>query len=178
MAQTELRRRLAAILAADAAGYSRLMVGDDGATVAALDAARAVFRKQIESNQGRVADMAGDSVLAVFDTAAGAVAAAIAVQVEVNATAAVTPEKRRMQFRIGVHLGDVIEKADGTVYGDGVNIAARLEGLADPGGIVASEWSMARCATTSRQVLRMVVSTSSRTSRGQCEPTQCVARTT
>jgi adenylate cyclase len=130
---------LAAILAADAAGYSRLMAGDERATVAALDAARAVFRRQIEGNQGRVIDMAGDSVLALFETAAGAVAAALAIQQEIGAAAEAVPEDRRMRFRIGVHLGDVIEKPDGTIYGDGVNIAARLEGLAEPGGVTVSE---------------------------------------
>ena len=134
-----MRQRLAAILAADVAGYSRLMAADERATVAALDAARAVFRAQIESSQGRVIDMAGDSVLAVFETATGAVAAALAIQKELNDSSGTVAEDRRMRFRIGVHLGDVIEKADGTVYGDGVNIAARLEGLAMPGGITISE---------------------------------------
>ena len=138
MSGSELRQRLAAILAADVAGYSRLMAADERATVAALDAARAVFRTQIESNQGRVIDMAGDSVLAVFEIATGAVSAALAVQQELNASSIAVPEDRRMQFRIGIHLGDVIEKADGSVYGDGVNIAARLEGLAEPGGITVS----------------------------------------
>ena len=139
MHEAAITQRLAAILAADAAGYSRLMAGDDRATVVALDAARAVFRSQVDAHQGRIIDMAGDSVLAVFNTATGAVAAALAVQAELNASAADVPEPRRMHFRIGVHLGDVIEKADGTVYGDGVNIAARLEGLAQPGGIVVSD---------------------------------------
>ncbi len=139
MNNSGLRQRLAAMLAADAVGYSRLMAGDDRATVAALDAARAVFRAHIEANQGRVIDMAGDSVLAVFETATGAVSAALAVQQELNTASGATPENRRMRFRIGVHLGDVIEKADGTVYGDGVNIAARLEGLAEPGGITISD---------------------------------------
>ena len=134
-----MKQRLAAILAADATGYSRLMSLDERATVAALDASRAVFRSHIELNQGRVIDMAGDSVLAVFETATGAVAAALAVQTELAALVAETPEDQRMRFRIGIHLGDVIEKADGTVYGDGVNIAARLEGLAEPGGITVSE---------------------------------------
>jgi len=136
---TELKQRLAAILAADVAGYSRLMAADERATVAALDAARTVFRKQIESTQGRVIDMAGDSVLAVFETATGAVLAALSIQKELNQSREGTPDDRRMRFRIGVHLGDVIEKADGTIYGDGVNIAARLEGLAKPGGITVSE---------------------------------------
>jgi adenylate cyclase len=133
------KKRLVAILAADAAGYSRLMADDDAATVAALDAARGVFRTQIESAQGRVIDMAGDSVLAAFETAAGAVGTALAVQQTLADVVKEVPEDRRMRFRIGVHLGDVIEKADGTVYGDGVNIAARLESLAEPGGITVSD---------------------------------------
>jgi len=112
---------------------------DERATVAALDAARRVFRAHVESSQGRVIDMAGDSVLAVFETATGAVSAALAVQAELATAGADVPDGSRMRFRIGVHLGDVIEKADGTVYGDGVNIAARLEGLAEPGGVTVSE---------------------------------------
>jgi adenylate cyclase len=136
---TKLRQRLAAILAADAAGYSRLMSADEHATVTALDAARALFRAQIESNQGRVIDMAGDSVLAIFDTAAGAVTAALDVQRELEGSCRAQPEERRMRFRVGVHLGDVMEKADGSIYGDGVNIAARLQALADPGGVTVSD---------------------------------------
>lgn len=139
MSGSELKQRLAAIFAADVAGYSRLMAADERATVTALDAARAVFRTQIESNQGRVIDMAGDSVLAVFETAIGAVEAGLAIQRQFLASPGVEPEERKMRFRIGVHMGDVIEKADGTVYGDGVNIAARLEGLAEPGGITISD---------------------------------------
>jgi adenylate cyclase len=134
-----MRQRLAAILAADVAGYSRLMAADERATVTALDTARGIFRRVIETNQGRVVDTAGDSVLAVFETASGAVSAALTVQKELAQVAEPLPEERRMLFRIGVHLGDVIEKADGTVYGDGVNIAARLEALAEPGGITVSE---------------------------------------
>jgi len=139
MSGEALRQRLAAVLAADVAGYSRLMAADERATVAALDAGRAVFRKEIEANQGRVIDMAGDSVLAVFETATGAVSAALAIQQALAAATLDVPEDRRMRFRIGVHLGDLIEKADGTVYGDGVNIAARLEGLAEPGGVTISD---------------------------------------
>ena len=139
MAEMTVRQRLAAILAADVAGYSRLMAGDERATLAALDSARGIFREHIETHQGRVIDMAGDSVLAVFDTATGAVAAALAVQEGLVAMAAAVAEDRQMRFRIGVHLGDVMEKTDGTIYGDGVNIAARLEGLAEPGGITVSD---------------------------------------
>jgi adenylate cyclase len=139
MQTADLRSRLLAILAADAAGYSRLMSLDERATVGALDAARAVFREHIAANGGRVIDTAGDSVLAVFDSAAGAVTAALATQKELADSAGDVAAERQMRFRIGVHLGDVIEKADGTVYGDGVNIAARLQGLAEPGGITLSD---------------------------------------
>lgn len=127
------RHRLIAILAADAAGYSRLMAANDVATLAALDAAREVFRVHVSASAGRVVDTAGDSVLAVFPSAQGAVSAALAVQRELDA--ATTP----LRFRIGVHLGDVIEKPDGSVYGDGVNVAARLQSIAAPGGVIVSQ---------------------------------------
>jgi len=139
MVTTDLVHRLAAILVADAAGYSRLMAADERATLSALDAARAVFRKEIESRQGRVIDMAGDSVLAVFHLATSAVSAALAIQDELDAVAEELPESRRLRFRVGVHIGEVMEKPDGTVYGDGVNIAARLASLADPGCTVVSD---------------------------------------
>ena len=136
---TETRQRLAAILAADASGYTRLMAQDAPGTVESLEASRKVFRGRIEAHHGRVIDMAGDSVLAVFDTASGAVSAALAVQTELAGMSVEVVEHRRMRFRIGIHLGDVIEKTDGTVYGDGVNIAARLQSLAEVGGITASD---------------------------------------
>ncbi len=139
MKDGSVKQRLAAILAADATGFSRLMQGDEESTMAALEAARAVFRTQIEAHHGRVMDMAGDSVFAVFDTATGAVAAAHEVQKTLNASARDLPQDRQMRFRIGVHLGDVMEKPDGTVFGDGVNIASRLEALAEPGGITVSD---------------------------------------
>ena len=113
MSGAELKQRLAAMLAADVAGYSRLMSADERATVEALDAARSVFRAQIESNQGRVIDMAGDSVLAVFETATGAVSTALAIQQQLVAASGGVPEDRRMRFRIGIHLGEILEKADG-----------------------------------------------------------------
>ena len=139
MSGVGLRQRLAAILAADAAGYSRLMAADERATVDALDAARAVFRKHIDVPQGRVIDMAGDSVLAVFELASGAVAAALAIQQDLDASAREVPADRRMKFRIGVHLGEIFEKPDGTVYGDGVNVAARIQALAEAGGVAISD---------------------------------------
>jgi len=134
-----LRQRLATILVADVAGYSRLMQSDEPGTVAALDRARAVFRESVAALQGRIIDMAGDSVLAVFDSANCGVKCAVAVQRTLLAACREQPEDCRMRFRIGVHLGDVMEKGDGSVYGDGVNIAARLEALAEPGGVAISE---------------------------------------
>lgn len=135
----DLRQRLLAIMEADGVGYSRLMSIDERATVTALDAARDVFRHHIGSHGGRVIDTAGDSILAVFETATGAVRAGLEVQRELAAANGDTPPERCLRFRIGIHLGDVFEKADGTVYGDGVNIAARLEGLAVPGGVAVSQ---------------------------------------
>src|SRR5207237_10721817 len=127
------------ILAADVAGYTRLMAADAGGTVAALEEARALFREQIAAQGGRVVDMAGDSVLALFESAAGAVAAALAVQNALEAASQAKAAERRLRMRIGVHLGDVIEKADGTIYGHGVNVAARLQAKAAPGGLCMSE---------------------------------------
>src|SRR4051812_1407265 len=115
------------------------MAADAGATVAALEEARALFRREIEAHAGRVVDMAGDSVLALFDSAAGAVQAALAVQKALDGRSAGTPEEQRMRLRIGVHLGDVIEKSDGTIYGHGVNVAAHLQSKASPGGVCMSE---------------------------------------
>ncbi|MFT3957203.1 MAG: adenylate/guanylate cyclase domain-containing protein [Piscinibacter sp.] len=131
--------RLIAILAADAAGYSRLMVIDDRLTVELLDAARAVFREACEAQQGRVVDMAGDSVLLAFDSAAAALRCALLAQQRLLAQANPQTGTLRLPFRIGVHLGDVIEKADGSVYGDGVNIAARLQALAEPDEVFVSQ---------------------------------------
>jgi len=139
MADADLTQRLVGILAADAAGYSRLMAMDERATVAALDAARVIYKASIETHQGHVVDMAGDSVLAVFPSAAGAVNAALAVQSALAACSGDIPDDRTLSFRIGIHLGDVYEKKDGTVYGDGVNIAARIQALAEPGRVLVSD---------------------------------------
>jgi adenylate cyclase len=133
------KQRLAALLAADVVGYARLMTEDERRTVAALEVARSAFTAQIEARRGRVVDMTGDSVLAIFDSVTAAVNAALAVQAELSSALAAVPEEHRMRFRVGVHLGDVFEKADGTIYGDGVNLTARLEALAEPGGIAVSD---------------------------------------
>jgi adenylate cyclase len=131
-------RKLAAILCADAAGYSRLMAQNEDATVDALNAAREIFRRHIQSHSGRLIDTAGDSVLAEFPSVVEALRCAFEVQETLRGQSESTPDDQRMQFRIGINLGDVIEQADGTIYGDGVNVAARLQALAEPGGICIS----------------------------------------
>jgi adenylate cyclase len=136
----DLTQRLSAILIADVAGFSRLMAADERATVAALDAGRAVFRKRALENRGRVIDAVGDSVLAVFETATGAVSAAFAIQRDLQAAAAAHAADRRMQYRIGIHLGEVMEKSeDSTIYGDDVNITSRIQTKAKPGGVCVSQ---------------------------------------
>src|SRR5215471_16899371 len=116
MSDPEGVRKLEAILAADVAGYSRLMQEDDEATVATLEAYRGVFHEKIQAHRGRVVDMAGDSVLAVFEAATEAVRTAFEVQSELGQRNEALSEARRMRFRIGVNLGEVIERPNGTVY--------------------------------------------------------------
>ena len=133
-----VKRKLAAILSADAAGYSKLMADDEGATLRSLNDARALFRKRIEAHGGRLIDTAGDSVLADFPSAVEVVDCAVEIQHELAKRNHQLAEHRRMQFRIGINLGDVIEQEDGTIYGDGVNVAARLQTLAEAAGICIS----------------------------------------
>lgn len=133
------QHRLMAILFADVAGYSRLMALDDAATLESLDAARDVFQEHIETFGGRVIDMSGDSVLAVFNAVVSALNASLDIQRCLLEQTQEELEARRLRFRIGLHLDHVIEKNDGTVYGDGINVASRLQALADPGGIVISQ---------------------------------------
>jgi TolB-like protein/class 3 adenylate cyclase len=131
-------RRLVAVLAADVVGYSRLMQQDDQATVGALTERRRIFAERVGARRGRVVNAPGDSILAEFHSVVDAVECAIEIQGELAALNAAVPDpQRRMQFRIGVNLGDVIVEGD-AIYGDGVNIAARLESLADAGGISVS----------------------------------------
>jgi adenylate cyclase len=132
-----LERRLVAILAADVAGYSRLMGIDEEGTLATLSAFRVITDGLIERHGGRICGAAGDSILAAFGSALAAVQCAIDIQKELAKSNESLDEDRRMQFRIGVNVGDVMVK-EGDIFGDGVNIAARLEGLAEPGGICLS----------------------------------------
>ncbi len=132
-------RRLTAILSADVAGYSRLMGDDEPGTMAALAECQSVFRRLCDATNGRIVDTAGDSVLGVFDSVVDAVLCAMAAQKALTEWNDPTPRERRMQFRVGIHLGEVLVHPDGRVYGDGVNVAARLQALAEPGGVCVSE---------------------------------------
>jgi adenylate cyclase len=138
MATEGFIRKLAAILSADVVGYSRLMGEDEAATVRTLENYKRVISDLIQQHRGRVVDSPGDNILAEFASVVDAVQCAVAVQKEIQARNLGLPETRRMQFRIGINLGDVIEE-EGRIYGDGVNIAARLESLAEPGGICVSK---------------------------------------
>ncbi|UCE50862.1 MAG: adenylate/guanylate cyclase domain-containing protein [Desulfobacterales bacterium] len=138
MAEKGFKRKLTAILSADAVEYSRLMGEDEEATVRTLTAYREVLTTLIQQHNGKVLDSPGDNLLAEFASVVDAVQCAVAVQKEIKTRNDELPENRRMQFRIGINLGDVIQEKD-RIYGDGVNIAARLEGLADSGGICISK---------------------------------------
>jgi len=131
------KRKLTAILSTDVEGYSRLMGEDEEATVRTLTTYREMMAKVIQKHEGRVVDSPGDNVLAEFASVVDAVRCAVEVQEELRVQNAELPENRRMQFRIGINLGDVIQEGE-RIYGDGVNIAARIEGLADGGGICIS----------------------------------------
>ena len=134
MASPPVKRKLAAILAADAVGYSRAMAADEEGTVKILAAHRAVIDGIIQFHEGRIVNTAGDSVIAEFASPTQAVRCAVEVQDALKTRNDSLPEDRRMQFRIGVNLGDVMVKGD-DLLGDGVNVAARLESIAEPGGI-------------------------------------------
>ena len=138
MADEGFKRKLTAILSADVAGYSRLMAEDETFTVKTIATYREVIASLIKQHRGRVVDSPGDNVLAEFSSVVDAVQCAVAVQNEIQTRNAELPDDRKMEFRIGINLGDVIDEK-GRIYGDGVNIAARLEALADPGGICVSK---------------------------------------
>ena len=137
MADEGYKRKLTSIFSADVKGYSRLMGQNEAETVKTLTAYRKIMGELIQQYRGRVIDSPGDNLLAEFGSVVDAVQCAVAAQNEFKARNADLPENRHMEFRIGVNLGDVIEE-ENRIYGDGVNIAARLEGLADPGGICIS----------------------------------------
>jgi adenylate cyclase len=132
-----MERKLAAIFSTDVVGYSRLMGDDEEATIRTLTAYRTIISSLIQHHHGRVVDSPGDNLLAEFASVVDAVRCAVEIQHALKAKNAELPDHRQMQFRIGINLGDVIVEGE-RLYGDGVNIAARLESLALPGGICLS----------------------------------------
>ncbi|MEJ2221331.1 MAG: adenylate/guanylate cyclase domain-containing protein [Desulfobacterales bacterium] len=139
MTERELKHRLAAILSADVVGYSHLMAEDEISTVRTLSAWRDKISAIVDDNEGRVVDFVGDNMLAEFHSALDALDGAIEIQQTLAHLNADFAENRKMNFRIGINLGDVLVDGD-VIYGDGVNIAARLEGLSEPGGLCVSEF--------------------------------------
>lgn len=133
-----MKRTIAAILAADVAGYSRLIAEDEEDTLRRFAAYSAIYREEVARLGGRVFNTAGDAILAEFPSAVEALRAAIAIQERLRALNAEYPASRRVQFRMGLTIGDVVETETGDMLGDGVNVAARLEGIAEPGGICVS----------------------------------------
>ncbi len=167
-----MERRLAAILAADVAGYSRLMSLDESGTLARLQAHRSeLIAPAIAGHHGRVVKLMGDGILAEFGSVVDAVECAAEIQREMAARNAEVGDDRRMGFRIGVHLGDVIVEGE-DIYGDGVNIAARLESLAETGGICISRQAYDQVdGTNSVSSARSI----SRTSRSRSKPSRSAA---
>jgi TolB-like protein/class 3 adenylate cyclase len=137
MTTEAFKRKLTAILSADVEGYSRLMGEDEDATIRTLTIYRELMSTLIQKHRGRVVDSPGDNLLAEFGSVVDAVRCAVEIQEELRVRNAELPENRRMEFRIGINLGDVVEEGD-RIYGDGVNIAARVEGLAEGGRICIS----------------------------------------
>ena len=134
-----MERRLAAILVADVVGYSRLLRADEAGTLAALQTTRKeILEPLIDKHRGRLVKLMGDGALVEFGSAVSAVQCAVELQEATEAANEGLPEDRRLMLRIGLDLGDVVV-VDGDLYGDGVNVAARLEALADPGTIILSQ---------------------------------------
>jgi class 3 adenylate cyclase len=137
MGTSDVRRKLSSILSADVKDYSGLMRNDEASTVMKLNEYRELMTTLVAQHHGRIVDSPGDNVLAEFASVVDSVQAAVAIQKELKARNAQLPAERKMEFRIGINLGDIIEEGE-RIYGDGVNIAARLESLAEPGGICIS----------------------------------------
>jgi adenylate cyclase len=137
MTEERAKRKLSGILSADAVGYSRLMEEDEASTIRTLAGSKELMANLIQQYRGRVVDAPGDNLLAEFGSVVDAIECAVKIQQELKTKNVELPDNRKMEFRIGVNLGDVVEETD-RIYGDGVNIAARIEGLAEPGGVCIS----------------------------------------
>ena len=137
MVEHHFKRKLSAILSADAVGYSRLMQADEATTIRSIEASKRLMSEVVVRFKGRVVDAPGDNLLAEFPSIVQATECAVELQKQLQTINAAHPENRRLKFRIGINLGDVVQEAD-RIYGDGVNIAARIESLAEPGGICLS----------------------------------------
>src|ERR1700739_110455 len=137
MTDDKVKRRLTTVLCADAQGYSRLMEADEAGTLGTLRRYREAIAGLEERHDGRIVNTWGDAVIAEFASVVEAVQCAVEIQQEISSQDSDPPDAHRMRFRIGINLGDVV--VDGAdIYGDGVNIAARLQELAEPGGVVVS----------------------------------------
>ena len=169
MAATRVERRLAVILAADVVGYSALMERDEERTLARLKADRAeLIDPLLAEHQGRIVKLMGDGALVEFASVVDAARCALLIQEGMAERAAGVPEDQRIRFRIGINLSDVIHDADGDLYGDGVNVAARLEQLAEPGGVVVSSTAYDHLQGSSIGASNPSASSASRTSSGRC----------
>jgi adenylate cyclase len=167
-------RKIAAILAADVVGFSRMASADEDRTLARLRALRAdVIDPIIASQNGRVFKRTGDGSLVEFRSVVEAVRSAISVQNAMAERNVGTPEDQRIVFRVGIHLGDVVEEADGDLMGDGVNIAARLEGIAAPGAICLSEDAYRQVSGRLDMALTDLGPTQLKTSKGRSGSTRC-----
>ena len=171
MATERVERRLTAILAADVAGYSRLTSLDEEGTHARLtEHLRSLIEPKITEHRGRVVKTTGDGLLAEFSSVVDAVRCSLDIQRGMIDRNAEVPQEKRIEFRVGINVGDIIIDGD-DIFGDGVNVAARLEGLAEPGGI--SVLARVQEDVQGKLEIDFEVSSSSRISRGHCGSTVC-----
>jgi adenylate cyclase len=168
LTEERVERRLAAVLAADVAGYSRLMGSNEEGTLARLKAVRkTLVDPTIASHRGRIVKTTGDGMLVEFASAVDAIRGAVEVQRSMADRNASVPQDQRIEFRIGIHVGDIIID-DNDIFGDGVNVAARLEGIAEPGGVCLSDDAHRQIRVRSKLPATTLDYSPSRTLPSQC----------